>query len=228
MADEKINEWLQRDLDSDLSEAEEKMLKKHLAESEEDRKAAEKLMEVSRQLSLLPKVDPPRDIVKDVLDKIDQKESSQTKGNPPIWRRTGWPLAGRVVAAVVAFGLIGLFAFMNFQPSETENEKIMGDSSPQEEVEILMEDSDHQAPVEESSAQIWSPNQTYRAEWRQGTLVVTKADGTLQYERSLSSTDTQLHKIEWLNDQTLKVTLEEGQETPQSITIDVEKKEEVH
>ena len=228
MADKKIMEWLQRDLDSDLSEAEEKMLKKHLAESEKDRRYAESLREVSRQLSLLPKVDPPCDIVKDVLDEIDQEESSPSKGDPPIWSRTRWPLAGKAIAAMAVFGLIGLFAFMNFQPSEKENGKIMGDSGPQEEVDILMESAGDPAPAEESGAQVWSPDQTYRAEWKQGTLVVFKADGTLQYERSFASNDTRIHKMEWSTDQTLKVTLQEGRKSPQSIIIDVEKKEEVH
>lgn len=228
MADEKINEWVQRDLDDDLSEAEKKMLNKHLAESVKDRENAEKLMEVSRQLSLLPKVDPPRDIVGDVLGQIDQEEASRLKREASVRRRFGWPLAAKALAAVVVIGFIGFYAWMNFQPAEKENGTFMGDSTPKEEVNVLMEKTDGPAPDGESGAQVWSPDETYQAEWRQGTLVVTKADGTIQFERSFAGTGARLQKIEWLTDQTLKMTIQEDQKAPQSITIDVEKKEEVH
>jgi hypothetical protein len=228
VADEKINEWVQRDLDADLSEAEKKMLNKHLAESVKDRENAEKLMEVSRQLSLLPKVDPPRDIVGDVLARIDQEEASRPKKEASVRCRFGWQLAAKAMAAAVAIGFIGIYAWINFQPAEKENGTLMGDSTPKEEVNVLMEKTDGPAPAEESGAQVWSPDETYQAKWRQGTLVVTKADGTVQYERSFAPMDARLQKIEWLTDQTLKVTIQQNQKAPQSITIDVEKKEEVH
>ncbi|MBA4547781.1 hypothetical protein H1R82_08205 [Thermoactinomyces intermedius] len=226
MADEKIIEWVQRDLDADLSEAEKKMLNKHLAESVKDRENAEKLMEVSRQLSLLPKVDPPRDIVGDVLARIDQEERPERESS--VRHRFGWPLAAKAMAAAVAIGFIGMYAWMNFQPAEKENGTLMGDSTPKEEVNVLMEKTDGPAPAEDSGAQVWSPDETYQAKWRQGTLVVTKADGTVQYERSFAPMDVRLQKIEWLTDQTLKVTILQDQKAPQSITIDVVKKEEVH
>ncbi|MBA4600782.1 hypothetical protein [Thermoactinomyces mirandus] len=224
MADEKIMEWSQRNLDNDLSQLEKSMLEKHLQESTEDRQNADELMEVSRQLSLLPRTDPPHSVIPQVLDQIEREETSRSKtvSSPS---RTRWLSVGRAVAAAVIVSFAGLFALMKFQSSDLENGQKMGDTN---EAGVYSQLEEKDANMEKANSVIWSPNQTYRAEWKERKLVVVRADGALQYERLFNSEQLQLQKIEWLTDQVVKVTLiHADRQVPEIITVDVVKKQEV-
>ncbi|MGA8943141.1 MAG: hypothetical protein WB502_10550 [Thermoactinomyces sp.] len=223
MADEKITEWLQRDLDNDLSRLEKSMLEKHLQESPEDQKNADELREVSRQLTLLPKTDPPQSVIPAVLDEIDREETSRSRtiGSPS---RTKWMSFGRAVAAAVILIFAGLFAFTKFQSSDLEqNGQKMGDTN-ETGVYSAMENNDPN--TEKTGSTIWSPDGTYRAEWNGSKLTVIRADGTLQYERSFNPEQFRLQKMEWLSDQVVKLTMiHADRQIP--ITVDVRKKEAV-
>lgn len=224
MADEKIIEWIQRDMDDDLSHLEKNMLEKHLQESTEDRQNADELKEVSRQLSLLPKTDPPHSVIPAVLDEIEREETSRfkTTGSPS---RTRWLSVGRAVAAAVILSFAGLFALMKFQSTDLENGQTMGDVN---EAGVYSQMEKEDANIEKSNSIAWSPKQTYRAEWKESKLIVAKADGALQYERLFDPEKFRLQRIEWLSDQVVKVTLmHTDRPTPNIITVDVVKKEEV-
>lgn len=207
-------------MDDDLSQLEKNMLEKHLQESTEDRQNADELIEVSRQLSLLPKTDPPHSVIPAVLDEIEREETSRSRtiSSPS---RTRWLSVGRAVAAAVILSFAGLFALMKFQSPDLENDqKMMGDVN---EAGVYSNTN-----MEKSTSLIWSPKQTYRAEWKESKLIVAKADGALQYERLFDPEQFQLQRIEWLSDQVVKVTLiHTDRPTPKIITVDVVKKEEV-
>ncbi len=223
MADEKITEWIQRDLDDDLSHLEKSMLEKHLQETAEDRQSADELIEVSRQLSLLPKADPPHSVIPAVLDEIEREETSCSKTiNSP--SRTRWLSVGRAVAAAVILSFAGLFALMKFQSTDLENGQMMGDVNEAN----IYSNTEEKPNIEKSNSIIWSPNQTYRAEWKESKLVVAKQDGALQYQRVFNPEKFQFQRIEWLSDQVVKVTLiHTDRPAPKIITVDVVKKEEV-
>jgi hypothetical protein len=121
-----VTELMQRDLDKDLNDIEHGQLQSHVQNCANCKVIYERMKFLSAELESLPKVSPAYSIVDSilpVLDRIDMEQSdvsvlaSQEKGHElkaashklgwkTYWSRKNWKMAGGVIAAGIAFGLI--------------------------------------------------------------------------------------------------------------------------
>ncbi|MDN9010886.1 anti-sigma factor family protein [Brevibacillus laterosporus] len=76
MTQDDIHEWMQRDLDDDLSEEEKRILQAKLAENPEYMLQYERLKKVSDGLANLPRVTPPFSIVDALLPQLEQSRET--------------------------------------------------------------------------------------------------------------------------------------------------------
>ncbi|WP_277547479.1 hypothetical protein [Brevibacillus laterosporus] len=76
MTQDDIHEWMQRDLDDDLSEEEKRILQAKLAENPEYMLQYERLKKVSDGLTNLPRVTPPFSIVDALLPQLEQSRET--------------------------------------------------------------------------------------------------------------------------------------------------------
>jgi len=76
MTQDDIHEWMQRDLDDDLSEEEKRILQAKLAENPEYMLQYERLKKVSDGLTNLPRVTPPFSIVDALLPQLEQSQET--------------------------------------------------------------------------------------------------------------------------------------------------------
>ncbi|GAA0353904.1 anti-sigma factor family protein [Bacillus horti] len=75
---EEVNDLINRELDGDLNEDEQRLLKQHLDGCSDCTELLENLRMVTVQLRSLPKVNPPIDIVNSILPDLEEWENQQT------------------------------------------------------------------------------------------------------------------------------------------------------
>lgn len=107
MSCEQIIEYIQRDLDDDLSRGEAAKLEEHLRICSDCRKVRESLRKLNQQLIVLPDVDPPISIVDNfVLPQIEGEDKVQV--HPGFFTRFRKPLSFAGCAAIVFASLWGV------------------------------------------------------------------------------------------------------------------------
>lgn len=120
-----VGELMQRYLDRDLDENDNNTMLTHLSECPECTELFARLVDLSSQLEMLPKVTPPVSIVDTILPRLQEMDAgaavltSKSIGErtklPSRWRRwVSLPLTGGVIAAGLAVG------FFLFQQQEGE------------------------------------------------------------------------------------------------------------
>lgn len=110
MANPKIIDLLQRDLDQELTETEQEYLDLHLSKSPEDAAMASRLQQLTFELSNLPHVTPVLPLTEIVLEQMEEEERQQLR----VQRLKQWKLT----SIVVAIALIFVTAVMAFVPVE--------------------------------------------------------------------------------------------------------------
>lgn len=83
MSCEEAYEWMQRDLDGDLSDDEQTMLKQHLTLCRDCASLYQRLSSLSTHLAQLPLVEPPISIVNSILPELDRIDRERAV-TPPI------------------------------------------------------------------------------------------------------------------------------------------------
>jgi hypothetical protein len=107
MSCEQIIEYIQRDLDEDLSRGEAAKLEEHLRICSDCRRVRESLRKLNQQLFVLPDVDPPISIVDNlVLPQIEGENKVQVR--PGFFTRFRKPLSFAGCAAIIFAGLWGV------------------------------------------------------------------------------------------------------------------------
>lgn len=115
MTCQEVMEYMQRDLDRDLSTAETEVLKDHATECEQCAKLYDRLSRLSHNLDNLPKVKPPYSIVDQILPQLEQidlqhsgvkdEQVTETKVNG-FRSTTSFKLIGSVAAAMILVVMI--------------------------------------------------------------------------------------------------------------------------
>lgn len=234
MGSEKIMEFIQRDLDDDLSPAEKEALEAHLSQRPEDAKLAEQLRLLSKELSRLPKVNPPSSVIDSILPVIEE-DLKQTATDPAHagkqhrkrirspWIKTGAAIA--IAAAIALFSLPNLPVEQGSRHQQSTSSLHMGTGTVKKAGESSSDSrNDMTMSVFESGA-VWSPNQAYQAKWEEERLVIRKRSGEIQYQSERLKGE-RLIRLEWKSNREIEVILsgKDGQETVKKVTIDVEQK----
>ncbi|MBA4542665.1 zf-HC2 domain-containing protein [Thermoactinomyces daqus] len=226
MADEKVMEWIQRDLDGDLTAAEKKMLEKQLEQSPQCRATAEEMQWLSGELSLLPKVEPPHSVVDAVLEAIED-DKKKTKPQTVIKPRYNWLRLGRMAAALVLFLFIGLFYLSKWGGIPINTASKIADPVPPEHTDGS---KDRAAKFElENIQEVWSPDRQYCAIWQGNHLIVRKADGSVQYRSRIFRKVDGSPSVVWQNKQRVRLILPSADgKDDQTVMIDVKEKKEIN
>jgi hypothetical protein len=224
MGSEKIMELIQRDLDDDLSPAEKEALEAHLSQRPEDAKFAKQLRLLSKELSRLPKVNPPSSVIDSILPVIEEDLKQTATDRERIrfrWIKTGVAIA--IVAAIVLFSL----PFVPVEQGSQMSTSLHEDSDPAKKMGETSSDSQNDMTMStfESQDAVWSPNQIYQAKWEEERLVVRKRSGEIQYQSERYKGE-RLIRLEWKSNREIEVIIsgKDGQETVKKVTIDVEQK----
>ncbi|WP_124727861.1 hypothetical protein [Staphylospora marina] len=210
MADEKVMEWIQRDLDGDLSNEEKEMLEFALAGSPENARLRVEMEELSRTLSRLPKVEPPVSVVDRVLEMADSGPSKSVSASVKKPRR---PFRGRWMpaAAVVAAGFAGWLFFVwgdtpdgqysTFrQDSIREQGSVETESGPP----IIVNDSGSPLVQVTGTTPVASEDGRLMAVWDQGVLIVRDKQGKEKY-RSRAFPDKTAPEMIWKSPRVLRL-----------------------
>jgi hypothetical protein len=228
MADEKVMEWIQRELDGDLSPEERKRLESAASRSTEYARLLEEMRILSEHLSRLPQVEPPVSVVDQIMPEI---EAELRRKQNRIRAGRGMLTRARVAAAAVAVIVLGLGGWLMAQEKK-ELSRVsveMDQHSPESPVSpgnskaemgaraLVAKDpaSDTSLPMSEKG--IPSPDGRYVARWAKGTLVVRNAAGRERY-RSRTFSETSPPEILWQSGRVLQLSWPGGK----TVVIDVE------
>lgn len=181
MSCEKWQEWIQRNLDGDLSPAEGERLNHHLSTCPVCAQMARDLEEVSRLLSGLPRPEPPVSLVDRILDEA---------GPPPAEPRVNTPRSRRkwlsraipagVVAAAVILAVIGLSTGGKSRPDP----EVFETKALVKESEIPPKSSEeNKSGVDSfvSGEEEWSPGGEYQATISENHVTVRDQKGKVVY-----------------------------------------------
>ncbi|MGA9174015.1 MAG: hypothetical protein WBZ33_08600 [Thermoactinomyces sp.] len=230
MADEKVMNLIQRDLDGDLTAAEKKMLEKQLEQSPQSRKIAEDMRWLSDQLSLLPKVEPPRSVVDSVLEAIED-DKKKTKPQTVIKPGCNWLKLGRMAAAVVLFLFIGLFYLSKWGAIPINTASKIADPAPEQTAgdTNAKKNQDGKFYGLENIQEVWSPEHNYCAIWQGDHLIVRKPDGSIQYRSRTFKRVDGAPSVVWQNEQRVRLILPDAKgKDDQTVIIDVKQKKEIN
>jgi hypothetical protein len=111
MANSKIIDLLQRDLDHELTEAEQEYLDEHLARSPEDAALASRFQQLTFELSNLPRVTPVLPLTEIVLEQMEEREREHMRKQ----RLKRW----KMISMFLIFLLICLSVVIVFVPLKT-------------------------------------------------------------------------------------------------------------
>ncbi|MFD1422994.1 putative zinc finger protein [Laceyella sediminis] len=231
---EKWIEWMQRDLDGDLTQVEKEMLEKHLARSPEDARIYEGFRSLSDELSRLPQVMPPTSMVDSLLAEMEDKPS-ESRPNPSGWMAR-WRPSRRVAVGMAALFVVGFVSgawvngwLMSDPPKQTMTSR--GDGSPFDgknaskvppDVLISMSsEKDGQSHI------AFSPDREYQAIWTDNHLLVKTKDAKTTYSQKLS-VGGQKPRMQWVSARRVKVSYQDEKGASKQLTIDVERGEKVN
>lgn len=201
----KILEWIQRDLDGDLTKEEKEALLEYISRSPELQMLYQDYKQLSDELSQLPKVNPPTSLVDRILPQLEKEvvvkpmiyTSSHTKDKKRWQGKKKWFIA---IIAIILMGVTGgLWKFGGISKSSIAlNQKI--DSWPTDQLMVVKQTSEV-TPVH------WSPKGDYQARWEQEALIVRTADGKLQVSYRPNEKIADPPVIKWINNERIELIL---------------------
>lgn len=228
---EEALEWIQRELDGDLTPEEKALLRRHLSTCTECASEANRLKRLSDGLSRLPRVTPPHSVVDRLIESgqlPEGGESRQRIGHRKR-RRFRWWLGGGAAAAVLLIGSFGLWAgwFQSDAPNPVDNHSLMMNSETKEDAASPSESMTMSAPeVDPPASSAWSPDGRFRAGVEGNHVVIWTAEGR-EWFRSSPWKKGEVTSMRWLSPTSLRVELRLPNEGKTDVRIiDVEAKQE--
>jgi len=226
---EEALEWIQRELDGDLTPEEQSSLRRHLSICTGCAAEAERFKRLSDDLSRLPRVTPPHSLV-DRLIESGQLPGGEASGKVEgTRRRFAWWLGSGAAAAVLLIGFAGLWAgwFEAREPDSADNQVLVTSSEKKEDASSPSENMTMSAPENDTRApSAWSPDGRFRAEVEGNRVVVRTADGKEKF-RSKPWKKGSASSIQWVSPTSLRVEIAPPEKGAQEVRIiDVEAKRE--
>ncbi|MFC7440655.1 anti-sigma factor family protein [Laceyella putida] len=226
MEHEKWVDWMQRDLDGDLTQVEKEMLEKHLARSSEDAQTYEEFRSLSDELSRLPKVMPPASLVDSLLSEWEQKPAEhQPETAPPRPTRFArWRPSHKVIAGMATLFVVGFASGMWVNGLMTDPNQSMS-SKGSKQIEII--DPNQMPPgelaslgTESQTKVLFSPDQKYQATWQDNHhLIVQTKEGDIRFNEELPDAE-QAPNMKWVSSQRIMVTYKDKNGHVKKLTID--------
>lgn len=108
MTCQEVSELMQRHLDGDLQDAERQQLQNHIDQCSSCATLYERLTNLNEQLENLPKVEPPRSLVDEILPRLaqlDAEKNSVQKHRHRVRLLQRWSLAAGSVAAAIVIAI---------------------------------------------------------------------------------------------------------------------------
>jgi hypothetical protein len=227
LENEKVIEWIQRELDGDLTGPEKEQLEQILEQSPVYARLAGEYLLLSEELSRLPRVNPPVDLVKRVLALIEAEEAGFGKQKQRILRR--WLISMVASLTLLTGGTAAFLAVHQEKPqhssaTHTVTENVVGTARKAQASlsSTLMESADQKTGV-------WSPQRRYRAAWEQGRLVVRTAEGRVQFASPAIAGVNGTPAMTWLSERKIRLIFPRASDSKESVRVvefDVEAKRE--
>lgn len=225
----KWGEWMQRDLDGDLTEVEKERLMKHLARSPEDTRLYKELRYLSDELSQLPKVKPPVSLVDSLLAEIEQEEEIPPE-EPRSRRFARWRSAPKVITGMVTL-LVAGFAVLLVNGWVDRSGKPSFRSQMTDTLSHHPQSSATTASgtkKETQSTVVSSPDNNHHAIWQGNRYLIVQAKtGNIRFNEVLPDVE-QTPNMKWLSEQRLFVTYQNKKGQKKKLTIDVVKGKKVN
>ena len=214
---EEALEWIQRELDGDLTSEEKLLLRRHLSTCSGCAAEAERLKRLSDGLSRLPRVTPPHSVVDRLIESGQLPGGGASRQREGIKRRRfGWWFGGGAAAAVLVFVFVGLWKGWYGAPEQpVDNRTLMMNSEKREDSVSPSGNMTMSAPESESrTSSAWSPDGRFRAEVEKNQVVIRTADGK-EWFRSKPWKEGKESSVQWISPTSLQVEIappEEGEE----------------
>jgi hypothetical protein len=184
MSCEQIIEYIQRDLDDDLSCGEAAKLEEHLRICSDCRRVRESLRRLNQQLIVLPDVDPPISIVDNlVLPQIEGENKVQV--HPGFFTRFRKPLSFAGCAAIIFASLWGVKD--HFAKVTKENRQVALSSASTETNDLLAPEL-HSGETARPSKIGTQPRKVTRSE-EQKPVIQPKASGSTKVNKKITTKD---------------------------------------
>jgi len=218
----KILEWIQRDLDGDLTPEERKVLMEHVSRTPQYQLLYHEYKSLSDDLARLPKVDPPTSLVDSMMASIEPLEQDEA---PPESEATkAWNGSRKWLGAAAGVLILGIagWLYANVETGPTTHQSSVGEQknamrSAADERTMIMSHPTEAMPV------LWSPEGKYQARWEKQALVVRTAEGKIQVAYRPVQKFNQPLAMKWLNDERIELILPGNKRT----VVDVEQKKAV-
>ncbi|MDA8352277.1 MAG: zf-HC2 domain-containing protein [Firmicutes bacterium] len=198
-------EWIQRDLDGELSDEEGKKLRYHLSLCPGCAEFAADMRSLNRELSALPPVEPACSLTDRILQQTGPREPrKQTAGKKQSlsvrqWRRF-WPLTGAAAAVLLAA------AWLISNESGLPTQK--GGNSAQ--TSTTLHSSESSTKGQAWSQEVPSPEGRFIAQITpERRVLVRNREGEVQY-RSPNWEEERPIRVEWMDEETFVIQFAEG------------------
>lgn len=223
-------EWIQRELDKELTSEEKALLRRHLSTCTACAAEAERLRRLSDRLARLPRVTPPHSVV-DRLIESGRLPDGKTPREKGVKRGFRWWIGGAAAAAVMVIGTLGLwggwFGTGSPHPGDPQtlmmNPETMQEAAPPSENMVMSTQG-----TDSSAVSAWSPDGRFLAEAEGNQVVIRTADGK-EWFRSKPWEEGSAPLIHWLSPTVLRVEIgspKEGEAHREVRIIEVETKRE--
>ncbi|SFS69987.1 anti-sigma factor [Marininema halotolerans] len=251
MTCEEFREWIQRELDHDLTQSEAQELDQHVRSCPNCAEEKAALLDVSSRLDDLPYVTPRFSLTEEVMKKIDAEDQrdERTKQDPeadrpPIrikeasfHRKRRWWLGGSTVAAGIAILMIPLLSSITqdhstqVQPQKPSISTKDPRDQPSMGIQSKGDGPQKMGPGGHASRnQATSPNGTYQATVQNQAIVIDNQSGEEVYRSKDLSSSADVAQMKWQDEGHLSVWLRPKDDKKEQggdiIIIDVSSKTE--
>lgn len=198
----KILEWIQRDLDGDLTPEERKVLMEYISRSPKVQMLYQDYKQLSDELSQLPKVNPPTSLVDSILPQLEEERMNNQPSHVKPKKR--WKSMRKWLMALAAVVLLGITAWLwNLGIVGTVKQSVMNDKVvPQPTDQLIMV-----RQISRATPVFWSPKGEYQARWERESLVVRTADGKVQVSYQPDEKIENPPVIKWINNERIELIL---------------------